>query len=261
MKTIPGHTYYDFLDRVRNLSDSAVSDADELISQFAHRADRDSFYPDEALFLIDYVHHRFLMISGNNSFLGYTRAHISDTGPSFLTSNRHPEDFKIFNQAIFPMNISFIQDHAADDIGIYTFTTNYRLRARSGKWQSVSHCSRYLKHLPDGTPLVSLDFLSDISLFKKDKQILNIIEKAPGSLRNSQQLVRTFYPNENESRISKREMNVLQCVCDGFSSKQIAEKLNISIHTINNHRKNMLGKTNCKNLSELVALASKTGIL
>jgi len=56
-------------------------------------------------------------------------------------------------------------------------------------------------------------------------------------------------------------MNVLQFICDGFSSKQIAEKLNISIHTINNHRKNMLGKTNCKNLSELVARASKTGIL
>ena len=261
MKTNSSLTYYDFLNNVKRLSNSTVSDAGELISQFAQRPAPDSFYPDEVLFLIDYVKHRFLMISSINSFLGYSRAYLLEAGPTFLNSIRHPEDFKIFNQKIFPMNMSFIKDHADDNISAYTFTTNYRLKARAGNWLSVSHRCRYLKYLPDGTPLVSLDFLSDISLFKKDDLIVNIIEKAQGPLRSSQQLINTFYPKENESRISKREMNVLQFICDGFSSKQIAEKLNISIHTINNHRKNMLGKTNCKNLSELVARASKTGIL
>ena len=261
MKTNPGLTYTEFLQNVKSLSDSTPPDAGALISQFARRYHRGSFYPDEVLILIDYAKHCFMMVSGINSFLGYTRPSLLEGGPSFLYSIRHPEDFRIFNQKIFPMNIRFIKEHREDEISDYTFTTNYRLKTRAGNWLQVSHRCRYLKYLPDGTPLVSLDFLSDISLFKKDDQIVNVIEKAQGAIRSSRQLASTFYPHGDEARISKREMNVLQCICDGFSSKQIAEKLHISIHTINNHRKNMLGKTNCKNLSELVARASKTGIL
>ncbi|NEU10450.1 response regulator transcription factor [Flavihumibacter sp. R14] len=261
MKTNPGLTFCDFLDNVKNLSGETHSNAVDLMGEFAQRPDHNNFYPDEVLLLIDYVKHCFLMISGINSFLGYTRTQLLEAGPSFLYSIRHPEDFRIFNQKIFPTNMSFIKDHSAENISAFTFTTNYRLKSRAGTWLSVSHRSRFLKYLPDGTPLVSLDFLSDISHFKKDDQIINIIEKTQGGQRSSKQLVSTFHPGEDESRISKREMIVLQCICDGFSSKQIAEKLHISIHTINNHRKNMLGKTKCKNLSELVARASRTGIL
>lgn len=158
--------------------------------------------------------------------------------------------------------MSFIKKHLCDDdIGSYIFTTNYRLKSLEGNWLSISQRSRYIKSSSDGTPLVSIDSLSDISNFKKNSEIVNIIEKVMGPQKLTKIQVDTFSPDEQEYHISKREINVLRCICDGMSSKQIAEKLNISIHTINNHRKNMLGKTNCKNLSELAARAIRTGIL
>ncbi|HEX3165392.1 MAG TPA: LuxR C-terminal-related transcriptional regulator, partial [Chitinophagaceae bacterium] len=55
--------------------------------------------------------------------------------------------------------------------------------------------------------------------------------------------------------------DVLKYLADGLSSKQIAGKLNISINTINNHRKKMLLKTNCKSSAELISYTAKHGIL
>lgn len=62
-------------------------------------------------------------------------------------------------------------------------------------------------------------------------------------------------------QLSKREIEVLQLVVNGMSSKQIAEELFLSYHTINTHRKNILKKVGVKNVSELVMFAQNTGLI
>ncbi|MDX1447395.1 response regulator transcription factor [Lishizhenia sp.] len=62
-------------------------------------------------------------------------------------------------------------------------------------------------------------------------------------------------------QLSKREIEVLQLVVNGYSSKQIAEKLFLSHHTVNTHRKNILKKVGVKNISELVLFAQNTGLI
>ncbi|MCR6642553.1 MAG: LuxR C-terminal-related transcriptional regulator [Sporocytophaga sp.] len=57
--------------------------------------------------------------------------------------------------------------------------------------------------------------------------------------------------------LSKREKEVFTLLAQGKTSKQIANELNISTHTVNNHRKNMLQKTNTANVSELMSVASQ----
>ena len=58
----------------------------------------------------------------------------------------------------------------------------------------------------------------------------------------------------NKSALTKREKEILLCIAEGLSSKQIAEKLFISENTVSNHRKNMLAKTGAKSSAELVFL-------
>lgn len=58
--------------------------------------------------------------------------------------------------------------------------------------------------------------------------------------------------------ISPREKEVLQLVADGFSSKQIADRLFISNHTAISHRKNLIEKFNVKNTAQLIKRASRT---
>jgi DNA-binding CsgD family transcriptional regulator len=47
---------------------------------------------------------------------------------------------------------------------------------------------------------------------------------------------------------------------DGYSSKQIADKLHISINTVHNHRQNILKKASCSNVAQLMAFVLKDNL-
>lgn len=57
--------------------------------------------------------------------------------------------------------------------------------------------------------------------------------------------------------LSDRELEILKLVADGFSSKQVADKLFLSELTVNTHRRNMLKKTNQPNVAALVSYAKQ----
>lgn len=61
--------------------------------------------------------------------------------------------------------------------------------------------------------------------------------------------------------LSKREIEVLKRICSGSSSKEIAETLFISKHTVETHRKNLLKKLKLKNLASLVLFCKETGLI
>jgi two-component system LytT family response regulator len=54
--------------------------------------------------------------------------------------------------------------------------------------------------------------------------------------------------------LSKREKEILKHVLAGESSIEIAEKLFLSINTINTHRRNILEKTGCKTVLEILRI-------
>lgn len=55
--------------------------------------------------------------------------------------------------------------------------------------------------------------------------------------------------------LSARETQILALIAQGLSSKEIADRLNLSIHTINTHRKNITRKTNIRTVAGLAAYA------
>lgn len=55
--------------------------------------------------------------------------------------------------------------------------------------------------------------------------------------------------------LTKREKEVITMISKGRSSKEIAEELFISIHTVNTHRKNIIQKTECNSFSALLKFA------
>jgi len=57
--------------------------------------------------------------------------------------------------------------------------------------------------------------------------------------------------------ISAREEEVLKLIADGYSSKQIADRLFISNHTAITHRKHLIEKFQVKNTAQLIKKASK----
>lgn len=61
--------------------------------------------------------------------------------------------------------------------------------------------------------------------------------------------------NSDDVELSKRETDVLVAVAKGMMNKEIAEQMNISIHTVISHRKNITRKTGIKSVSGLTVYA------
>ncbi len=74
-------------------------------------------------------------------------------------------------------------------------------------------------------------------------------------------LISLEMPQKPELELSKREVEILKLVKDGFLSKEISSRLSISVHTVNTHRQRLLKKLNANNSHEAVVFASKFGLL
>ena len=61
--------------------------------------------------------------------------------------------------------------------------------------------------------------------------------------------------------ISKREGEIITFIAEGYTNTQIAEKLFLSAHTINTHRKNIMSKLGVKNTAGIVMYAVKSNLI
>ncbi len=66
---------------------------------------------------------------------------------------------------------------------------------------------------------------------------------------------------KNTPVLSSREKEVLQLIADGLTNPQIAEKLFLSMHTVDSHRKNLLTKFAVNNTASLIKLAAKNDLV
>jgi DNA-binding NarL/FixJ family response regulator len=74
--------------------------------------------------------------------------------------------------------------------------------------------------------------------------------------------VRTKKEEDNTlQNLTDRETEIVRLIAEGHSTMQIASLLNLSHHTINSHRKNILRKLKIKSPVELVVYAMNTGII
>jgi DNA-binding NarL/FixJ family response regulator len=64
-----------------------------------------------------------------------------------------------------------------------------------------------------------------------------------------------------EAELSDREKEVLVLIANEYSNQEIADKLFISIRTVETHKRNLLEKTGCKNVAGLVMYAVERNIV
>lgn len=64
-----------------------------------------------------------------------------------------------------------------------------------------------------------------------------------------------------ELELTPREIEILKLVKQGLISKEISDRLSISVHTVNTHRQRFLEKLGANNSFEAVTFASKFGLL
>lgn len=61
--------------------------------------------------------------------------------------------------------------------------------------------------------------------------------------------------------LSQREIEVVEYIAQGLTAAQVADKMCLSVHTINTHRKNIFKKLGVNSTTELVRFALKTALI
>lgn len=98
----------------------------------------------------------------------------------------------------------------------------------------------------------------DKSLLKYFKEIIELSETKQKVINKIINLINNTEESspQNESfDLSNRETDVLVCVAKGMTNKDISDMLNISVHTVITHRKNIVKKTGIRSVSGLTVYA------
>jgi len=72
---------------------------------------------------------------------------------------------------------------------------------------------------------------------------------------------RNVKATDNQHHLTKRELEIIRLIADGFTNNEIAAKLFLSQVTVDTHRKNMLAKLQLKNTASLVKYAAENKLL
>lgn len=66
---------------------------------------------------------------------------------------------------------------------------------------------------------------------------------------------------DSSPMLSEREKEVLSLIAKGLSSKEIADRLGISVYTVSRHRQNIIASMNVRNSSQACQLAHELGLI
>lgn len=215
--------------------------------------------------VIDYTKRRHVGISGPlKEMIGYVPRDIMDNGLDFVMDIFHKDDFKVFNESIFTQIINKLNETPKEQQDELLFSFNYRMKSPAGKWMHLFQQTSYVTDPVTKLPLYNIGMVTDISPLKKNNSMVFSIDKknnSEGFLHANNITTEYYHPDPEESQLTKREKEVLAWLAEGYSSKQIADKLHITESTVIIHRKNMIKKTNTKNIAELISYSIKHGII
>ncbi|MGY3051878.1 DNA-binding CsgD family transcriptional regulator [Pedobacter sp. UYEF25] len=261
MKVVNTSFYFDFLKQSQNRHLIESLKVPELLTQFGRESYNYSIF-GSVFYLTNFVENaNFFSNQNANRFLGYCLEDLLKTDGSFLNELRHTEDLQVFNEQIFPDQMAFLERHKDETNVEYSFTTNFRIKNSSNDWSYVVQRTVYIFSRFYRMPIASLNWITDVTNFKNDAKINHLIESFDGINERIVVELKCYFLKKTQEILSKREVDVLKLASIGMASREIANQLNISIHTINNHRRNMLERCNCKNILQLVDIAVKSGVL
>lgn len=170
----------------------------------------------------------------------------------------HPNDIGYFIDCENTV-MAFFTQLTPDKIQKYKVRYDYRVRKADGTYVRILHQVITIQSTEEGGVLRTLVSHTDITHLKKDtKSSLSFIglEGEPSYI-DVPILFSSFKPNKE--LLTSREKEIINYLKMGHSSRQIGITLGISKATVDTHRKNILKKTACKSVAELIAKAIGKG--
>lgn len=193
--------------------------------------------------------------SNFGSLLGYSPSDYEKLSQKFFIEKIHPEDLmKLSSLSVSIMKLfnSFSEDEKLN----HKMISEYRM---------LNSDNKYVR-LIEQYQMIELDNKGQIWL------MMGVVDVSPNQEEYNGikcQLLNfktgkfvSIEPAPNiQIDLTKREIEILKLVKQGLLSKEISNKLSISLHTVNTHRQRFLAKLGANNSVEALMFASKYGLL
>lgn len=196
----------------------------------------------------------FEYISKNfKACLGLDPSLLKTNGMRYFWSRIHPEDLEKWLKALNELMEFTLGNINDEERSRANYTWNYRFKNADDVYVNVVQNTTPLAFDSEGKPIIGLAHYT--VMHPKIKMTIS----ASAKLLNDQNEYETVYFNNYGQKllsngVSNRERDVIRLLVLDYSSKEISEKLNISSHTVDTHRRNILKKLNISSTGELVGI-------
>lgn len=187
--------------------------------------------------------------------LGYEISDYEKAGQEFFIHKIHPDD--LLKLSISSVSIFKIFDALSNEDKLnHKVIKEYRMLDAQNKYVRLIEQHQFIELDKKGQIWLLLGIV-DIS---PNQEEFNGIKCQFLNFRTGQ-IIPWETPQKAEYELTKRELEILKLVRDGLLSKEISNRLSISLHTVNTHRQRFLEKLGANNSIEAVMFASKFGLL
>lgn len=143
---------------------------------------------------------------------------------------------------------------SAQERSYYTMVCPIHFRIPGGKNIPILHRTYYLESLPEGSVWLGLCLYTPfIETGSIAGQIVNN--------QTGETVLPEMYVSFDKQLLSTREIEVLSLLAKGLSSKQIADTLYISVHTVYRHRQNILEALQVNNTAAAVEIGIRLHLI
>jgi len=196
----------------------------------------------------------FEYISKNyKACLGLDSELLKAKGMRYFWSRIHPEDLEKWLKALNELMDFTLENIKLEDRLKANYTWNYRVKNADDVYVNLIQNTTPLALDSQAKPIIGL---AHYTVLHSD---IKMDISASAKLLNDQDEYETIYFKNYGQKllsegVSNRERDVIRLLVLDFSSKEISQKLNISSHTVDTHRRNISKKLNISSTGELIGM-------
>lgn len=231
-----------------------------ILKQHIHFLEELSVVQNSVVSIFDLAQMEHAYLSPNFAdLLGWDPEKISSPDNEYINDRMHPDDFSHLNQVSWQFFelILRVDPVWREQMKFIKLIMDYRTQGKDGNYVRVIEQHKLLELDKYGNAWLSMSVL-DISPDQDLSSLCRyrLVNTLTGELYHfpSVELI-------TEHKLSFREKEILQLLGKGLISKQIADKLFISVNTVNTHRQRIIEKLNVSNTAEAVQYAGRLGLI
>jgi DNA-binding CsgD family transcriptional regulator len=230
--------FFDFIDSYLPTGFLNINHDDPIMLKLGKLLDEN----DQFITVADLGQIKFLYVSeGIRQMIGVEPGELN---PGHFVEVTHPDDLMrlgLLRAQTFVVEKEVLETQKGSALVSFTI----RLRNPAGEYKNHL-CQAYFFYSPGPHKAVYLlQVICNVDWFKISKK--------------------EYHPDEHLLKISPglsdRETEIIRLIEKGLSSKQIADKLCLSVFTVNTHRRNILKKTGKATVSDLIFHLMEQGVL